>query len=169
MKNLVRLIRWVGELLVLLATIIAIAWAFGAVWFDAPFGNANKILAGLLAMASAFALLFVRPFWRKLGIVVVLFAGVLIWWLTLSPTNDSDWQPDVAQKAWADIQGDEVTLHNVRSCDYRTDTDYTPHWETRTVRISQITGIDLAVDYWGSPRIAHPIASFQFADAPRSA
>jgi hypothetical protein len=91
---------------------------------------------------------------------------VLIWWLTLSPTNDGDWQPDVAQKAWADIQGDEVTVHNVRNCDYRTDTDYTPHWETRTVRLSQITGIDLAIDYWGSPWIAHPIASFQFADAP---
>jgi hypothetical protein len=96
----------------------------------------------------------------------VLFAGVLIWWLTLSPTNDSDWQPDVAEEAWADIRGDEVTLHNVRNCDYRTNTDYTPHWETRTVRLSQITGIDLAIDYWGSPWIAHPIASFQFADAP---
>jgi hypothetical protein len=91
---------------------------------------------------------------------------VFTWWLTLSPTNDSDWQPDVAKEAWADIQGDEVTLHNVRNCDYRTQTDYTPHWETRTVRLSQITGIDLAIDYWGSPWIAHPIASFQFADAP---
>src|SRR4029453_743535 len=79
------------------------AWAFGAVWFDAPFGNANKIAAILLAIAFAIVLLFVRPFWRKLGICGVLFAGVLIWWLTLSPTNDSDWQPDVAQKAWADI------------------------------------------------------------------
>ena len=165
-KGLVRVSQWVGELLILLTAMIAIAWAFGAVWFDAPFGNANKIVAGLLAMASAIALVFVRSFWRKLGVFVVLFAGVLTWWLTLSPTNDGDWQPDVAQKAWADIQGDEVTLHNVRNCDYRTETDYTPHWETRTVRISQITGIDLAVDYWGSPWIAHPIVSFQFADAP---
>src|SRR5205809_6979153 len=98
MHNLVRVIRWVGELLVLLTAIIAIAWAFGAVWFDAPFGNANKVLAGLVALASAIALVFVRPFWRKLGIFAVLFAGVLIWWLTLSPTNDSDWQPDVARK-----------------------------------------------------------------------
>ena len=161
-----RVIRWVTALLILLVAIIAVAWAFGAVWFDAPFGNANKVLAGVLAVLSAMALVFVRPFWRKLGILVVLFAGVLIWWLTLSPTNDSDWQPDVAQKAWADIQGDEVMLHNVRNCDYRTETDYTSHWETRTVRISQITGIDLAVDYWGSPWIAHPIVSFQFADAP---
>jgi len=161
-----RFIRWVGELLVLLTAIIAIAWTFGAVWFDAPFGNANKVVAGLLAIVSAAALVFVRRFWRKVGAIALLFSGVIAWWLTLSPTNDGDWQPDVAQKAWADIQGDEVTLHNVRNCDYRTDTDYTPHWETRTVRLSQITGIDLAIDYWGSPWIAHPIASFQFADAP---
>ncbi len=166
MKNLMLVIRWAGLLLVLVIAIIGIAWAFGAVWFDAPFGNSNKILAGLLAMASAIVLLFVKPFWRKLGIVVVLFAGVLIWWLTLSPTNDSDWQPDVAQKGWADIQGDEVILHNVRNCDYRTETNYTPHWETRTVRISHITGVDLAINYWGSPWIAHPIVSFQFVDAP---
>jgi Domain of unknown function (DUF4105) len=162
----VRVIRWAGALLVLLTAVIAIAWAFGAVWFDAPFGNRNKVAAGLLAMASVAVLVFVRPFWRKLVIFVVLFGGVLIWWLTLSPTNDSDWQPDVAQKAWAEIQGDEVTLHNVRNCDYRTETDYNPHWETRSVRMSQIIGIDLAVNYWGSPWIAHPIVSFQFTDAP---
>jgi hypothetical protein len=166
MPNLMRVLRWAGALLVLLTAIIAIAWAFGAVWFDAPFGNANKVVAGLLALASAIALAFVRPFWCKVGVIVLLFGGVLAWWLTLSPTNDSDWQADVAQKAWADIQGDDVTLHNVRNCDYRTETNYTPHWGTRTVRMSQITGIDLAVDYWGSPWIAHPIVSFQFADAP---
>ncbi len=161
-----RAIRWVGALLVLLAAIVAIAWAFGAVWFDAPFGDGNKVAAALLAITFVVVLVFVRPFWRKIVVVVVLFAGVLTCWLTLSPTNDSDWQPDVAQEAWADIQGDEVTFHNVRNCDYRTETDYTPRWETRTVRISQITGIDLAINYWGSPWIAHPIVSFQFADAP---
>ena len=161
-----RVFRWVGRQLLLLAVIIGIAWAFGAVWFDAPFGKANKVAAALLAMISALALVFVKPFWRKVGAVALLFGGVLAWWLTLSPTNESDWQPDVAHKAWADIQGDEVTLHYVRNCDYRTPTDYTPRWETRTVRISQITGIDLAINYWGSPWIAHPIVSFQFADAP---
>src|SRR5438093_510258 len=166
MKNLMLVIRWAGVLLVLVIAIIATAWAFGAVWFDAPFGAGNRLAAVLLATTFVVVLLLVRPFWRKLGIFGVLFVGVLVWWLTLSPTNDSDWQPDVAKEAWADIQGDEVTFHNVRNCDYRTETDYTPRWETRTVRISQITGIDLALNYWGSPWIAHPIASFQFADAP---
>ncbi len=166
MADLMRVIRWVGGLLVLIAVIIAAAWAFGAVWFDGPFGNANKVIAALLAVVFAIARAFVRPFWRKIAAVALLVGVVLAWWLTLSPTNKSDWQPDVAQKTWANIQGDEVTFHNVRNCDYRTETDYTPRWETRTVRISQITGIDLAINYWGSPWIAHPIVSFQFTDAP---
>ena len=160
------LICWLGGLLCAVVGLIAAAWAFGAVWFDGPFGAGNKLAAALLTAVFVVVLIFVRPFWRKLGVFVALFAGLLGWWLTLSPTNNANWQPDVAQQAWADVQGDEVTFHNVRNCDYRTETDYTPHWETRTVRLSQITGIDLAINYWGSPWIAHPIVSFQFADAP---
>jgi hypothetical protein len=71
-----RIIRWFSALFALLAAIIAIAWAFGAVWFDAPFGNGNKVAAVLLATGFVVVLLFVEPFWRKLVIVVVLFAGV---------------------------------------------------------------------------------------------
>ena len=165
MRDLVRVIRCVGALIVLLTAIIAVAWAFGAVWFDAPFGNANKVVAGLLAMASALALAFVRPFWRKVGAVALLFGGVLVWWLTIKPTEDRAWQPDVARRAWADVGNDEISLHNVRNFEYRSETDYTPRWETRVVHLSALTGIDLAINFWGSPWIAHPIASFRFADS----
>src|SRR6266480_5173694 len=165
-NDLVHVVQWIGESLVLLILIFAAVWAFGAAWYDAPFGNANKVVAGLLAIAVALTLVFVRHFWRKVAVITLLFGGVLGWWLTLRPSNNGNWQPDVAQLAWADINGDEFTFHNVRNCDYHTATDYTPHWEMRTVRLSQITGIDLAIDYWGSPWIAHPIVSFQFADTP---
>jgi len=161
-----RLDCWIGGILMAVIALIAAAWAFGAVWFDGPFGVGNKLAAVLLVAVFAVVLMFVRPFWRGLGIFIVLLAGVLGWWLSLSPTNEADWQPDVAQVAWAEINGDEVTFHNVRNCDYRTETDYVPHWQTRTVSLSQITGIDLAIGYWGSPWIAHPIVSFQFANTP---
>ncbi len=160
-----RLVRWVGYLLFAVVSLIAAAWAFGAVWFDGPFEDADKIVAALVACAFALALLFVRPFWRKLGAVALLFGGVLLWWLTIKPTEDRAWQPDVARRAWADIHDDEITLHDVRNCDYHTETDYTPRWETRVVHLSKLTGVDLAIDFWGSPWIAHPIASFQFADS----
>jgi hypothetical protein len=57
-----------------------------------------------------------------------------------------------------------VTIHNVRNCDYRTEGDYTPRWETRSFDLSQIRGMDIFFTYWGSPWIAHPIVSFQFGD-----
>jgi Domain of unknown function (DUF4105) len=161
---LYRIFRWMMLGIVWLVVLIAALWAFGALWFDAPIWNRG--LATLFAAVCLVLLAIIRPLWRKFAVFALLFGAVLSWWLTLKPTNDSDWQPDVAQTAEADIQGDEVTFNNVRNCDYQTETDYTPHWETRTVRISQITGVDLAIDYWGSPWIAHPIASFQFADVP---
>ena len=160
-----RIGRWIALLPVTVIAVICAAWAYGAVWFDAPFGSANKTVAALVAITFGMVAIFVRPFSRTLLIFFAAFAGVLGWWLTIKPGNDANWQSDVSQLASAEINGDEVTLHNVRNCDYRTETDYTPRWEKRAVHLSQITGIDLAINYWGSPWIAHPIVSFQFADA----
>ncbi len=142
--------------------IVAVAWAFGALYFDFP--RIGALAAILFVVILLAAIIFVRGQLLKLAIVLGASAVVAGWWLTLKPSNDRAWQPDVSQTGWAEINGDEVTIHNVRNCDYRTQTDFTPHWETRTVRLSQITGMDLAINYWGSPWIAHPIVSFQFAD-----
>ena len=159
-----RLLRLFTCIIAWTIAVLCSAWAFGAIYFDFP--AANSVAALLFVLVLVVAIVFVPGAPKKLGVVFLAFSLVLAWWLTLKPSNEGNWQPDVAQTAWADINGDEVTFHNVRDCDYRTATDYIPHWETRTVRLSQITGIDLAIDYWGSPWIAHPIVSFQFADSP---
>ena len=158
-----KLLRFILCALAWIAAALCATWAFGALYFDFP--KAHAFAAILFALALFAFVLFVRGKLLKLGIIFGACALAAAWWLTLKPSNDRAWQPDVAQTAWAEINGDEITIHNVRNCDYRTATDFTPHWETRTVRLSQITGIDLAINYWGSPWIAHPIVSFQFADA----
>jgi hypothetical protein len=160
MKRVLRVGVWA---LAWLLAVVCTTWAFGALYYDFPVIK-GAILC-VFALAVLAALVFARGAARKLGATFLTFAVVLGWWLTLRPGNDRNWQPDVAQTAWAEVNGDEVTLHNVRNCDYRTETDYTPRWETRTVRLSQITGMDIAITYWGSPYMAHPIISFQFADA----
>ena len=158
-----KVFRFVLCALAWIVAALCAAWAFGALYFDFP--KAGAFAAILFVIALLAIVVFVRGKLLKLGIVFGACALVAAWWLTLKPSNDRPWQSDVAQTAWAEINGDEITIHNVRNCDYRTETDFTPHWETRTVRLSQITGIDLAINYWGSPWIAHPIVSFQFADA----
>jgi hypothetical protein len=158
-----KLLRFLLYALAWIAAALCAAWAFGALYFDFPIGNA---LAAILFVLFLIAIVtFVRGTLAKLAGVFGAFAIVLFWWLTLEASNDRTWQPDVTQTAWAEVKGDDVTIYNVRNCEYRTETDFTPRWETRGVRLSQITGIDLAINYWGSPWIAHPIISFQFADA----
>jgi uncharacterized protein DUF4105 len=157
-----RIIKFTTWALAWLTAFICATWAFGALYFDFP--KASAFVAILFVIALLAIVIFVRGKLLKLAIVFGAFAVVAGWWQTLKPSNDRAWQPDVSQTAWAEINGDDVTVHNVRNCDYRTVTDFTPHWETRAVRLSQITGIDVAINYWGSPWIAHPIVSFQFSD-----
>jgi len=155
--------RFVTCAIVWMAAVVCVAWAFGALYFDFP--AARTFTAFLFVLVLITAIIFVRRTLLKLAVVFGTCALVVLWWLTLKPSNDRAWQSDVAQTAYAEIDGDSVTVHNVRNCDYRTETDFTPRWETRTVRLSQITGMDVAINYWGSPWISHPIVSFQFTDA----
>jgi hypothetical protein len=108
------------------------------------------------------ALLLVRPLWRVLAGILAAFVVVLAAWLAIRPSNERDWQPDVATLAFADIRGDQVTVHNVRNAEYRTETDYTVRLEDRTLDLSRLRSLDIFLIYWGSPLIAHTIMSWGF-------
>lgn len=96
--------------------------------------------------------------------MLCVFGVVLSWWLSLSPSNTRDWQADVAVLPWAEITGDIVTMHNIRHCEYRSETDYTPRYASRTFSLRDLRGVDLFLVYWGSPYIAHTMLSFDFGD-----
>ena len=141
-------------------------WVIGAFAYDLPFPALRAPVAIVYGLAVLVVFVLVRNRWLAKGVVAGGFALVLAWWLSLRPSNDRSWLPDVSQTGWAEVDGDHVTLHNVRNCDYRTEMDYTPHWDTRTVDLSKLRGVDLAINYWGSAWMAHPIVSFQFENAP---
>ena len=124
-----------------------------------------KHLAGIsYAALILFVASRVSNHFRRFAICAVGFAAVLAWWLTLKPSNNRPWQLDVSEAPWAEVDGDKITIHNFRFCDYRAEFDFSCQWLTKTVDLSELRGIDLAVSYWGSPYIAHPIVSFQFGD-----
>ena len=159
--------QWLRKLVLVLLTIIAVlltVWAAAALYFDSPFPALRPVLAVVYLLVIVGALLVLRR--SHVGLVIALagFVIVVTWWLSLKPTNRSDWQPDNAQTAYADINGDQVTIHNFRNCNYRTETDYTCQWETRSYNLSNLRGADAFITWWGSPWIAHPIASFDFGD-----
>jgi hypothetical protein len=50
----------------------------------------------------------------------------------------------------------------VRNFAYRTETDFTPRWETRTYDVSKLDSVDLIAVYWAGKAIAHTMLSFGF-------
>lgn len=95
----------------------AAAWAMGALYFDFPV--LRNLVPWVFPGAVCAVLYLVSGRWKKLAGVLGLAGLVLAWWLTLQPRQDRLWQADVAQLPWAEINGDEVTLHNIRHCDHR--------------------------------------------------
>jgi hypothetical protein len=137
-------------------------WAFGALWFDFPWPHVRGIAAMVFAVTLIAIPVIVRPRCRaKLGIALAI-ALVALWWASLRPRQDRDWKPEVAVLPHAEIDGDTVTIRNVRNFEYRTADDFTPRHETRRMDLRNLRGVDIFINYWGSPYMAHPILSFDF-------
>jgi hypothetical protein len=140
-------------------------WSVAALWFDVRRGAWARYSALAVYVLLLVAIrLFVGRRWLRVVAWAACFLAVLVWWLSLQPSNDREWQPDVARTAWAEVHGDEVVIHDVRNCDYRSEFDYICAWETREYDLRQLRGADGYIVYWGSPWIAHTIVSFQFGD-----
>jgi Domain of unknown function (DUF4105) len=157
--------RFVRALLVVVA-VLAVGW-WGLVLAFGPLlpAGARTATAGAWATGMLAVLVFIRPLWRALGFFTAGALVLAILWGNVQPRTDRDWMPDVARLPTAEIDGDHLTVHNVRDFTYRSETDFDERWETRTYDLSTLTGVDLFLSYWGSPAIAHTILSWTFAGA----
>ncbi len=161
-RPLLKILSLLAAGLVWLLLLIGLLWAFGALWFDFPHPSLRRVVAVAFGLAALLVALFVRPHWRaKLGLTACVIL-VLLWWQTLQPRQFRDWKPEVSLTAHVEIDGDVVTIHNVRNFEYRTETDFIPRHETRRLDLRNLRGVDIFINYWGSPYMAHPIMSFDF-------
>lgn len=150
----------------LFLTLISLLWSCAAIGYDAPLSPGLKIaVQGLLISATLVSLFRIRPLARASILPLTLTAMVLIWWLRIEPSNDRDWAPEYANLPSVEIDGEIVTIHNLRCFRYRSPTDFEQKWETRTYDLKKLIGIDLVFSHWGSPYIAHTIMSWQFTDS----
>jgi len=154
-------------LLVAVCIVVASLWGTGMLYFVGPGGSTSRAgLAACMALVglAAIVALALRR-WRR---AVVTFAVVLAllggWWSTIRPSNDRDWQPEVARISEATIDGDLVTVRNIRDFDYRSETDFTPRYYDRTFDLRRLDRVDLVAAYWMGPAIAHVFLTFGFGD-----
>lgn len=164
------ILRTLGRAALALCLLGLGAWAALAMRdAGADAGTLRKVLAALTAattIACAAAVLLGRGTRWALAAFAVPVLAVLGWFATLEARNDRNWTPDVARAPWAEMAGDLVTIHDVRHFGWRSETDFTERWETRTVDLARLERVDLIGSYWMGDAIAHVMVSFEFADAP---
>jgi len=135
-------------------------------YFAGPGGpTLRSVLAVAVALAALLTIVSLRFRswrWRAVLVFAVVVALLGSWWSTIRPSNDRDWQPEVARLAEATIQGDLVTIRNIRNFDYRTETDFTPRYYDRTFDLRRLDRVALVAVYWMGPAIAHLFLTFGF-------
>jgi len=143
-------------------------WSALAIYFgDSRTGTVQTSLSVVVALFGLAAVIGVcLGRWRKFVFSVssALLVVIIAWWCSIRPSNDRSWQPDLAKLPYAEVNGDNVTLHNIRNFDYRSEFDFTPAYYDKTYDLKALDGIDLFAVYWMGPMIAHTIISFNFGN-----
>jgi hypothetical protein len=161
-----RFLGWLIAGIWFLCRVLLIAWATLAIYYS------NLPWAWLrLGLAVAFAAFAIWALWlsrqRRMSVAfIVLYLGVVAWWIAIPPSHDREWRPEVAVMPRAVIDGDRVRITGVRNFDYRTRNDFTVRYEEREVLLSHLTGVDFYVSYWSEGLVGHTFLSFIFDNAP---
>jgi hypothetical protein len=153
-----------GRILYLAILGLAVLWGTFAIYYSNLPAALRPVIAVVFA-AAPFALRFlVKPRWKRRLVFWGLFAAVFVWWKLIPPSNNRDWQPDLAVLPWAQVDGSSITVHNIRLCDYRGEKEFDVHHYDRTFDLDTLHAADFYLVTWGSPHIAHSMMSFGFAN-----
>src|ERR1700729_1294736 len=156
----------------LIAIVVSLCWAVPIAWATLAIYYSNLPWAGMrLALAATFAAFTIWGLWlsrrRRMSLMaIVLFLGAVAWWISIRPSHDRNWRPEVAIMPRAVIDGDRVRLTGVRNFDYRTRNDFTVRYEEREVLLSHLITLDFYVSYFAEGPVGHTFVSFIFDNAP---
>src|SRR5262245_41745821 len=158
--------RWVRAGLGFLGRLLLITWATLAIYYsNLPWAWSRLALAVAFAGFSLWALWLTRR--PRMGRVFLgLFAAVVVWEVSIPPSHDRPWRPEVAVLPRAVIDGDRVRLTGVRDFDYRSADDFTVRYIEREVSLAHLTSVDLFISYWWPGPVGHTFVSFNFDNAP---
>jgi uncharacterized protein DUF4105 len=152
----------IGNIILWLILCGMTAWGALAIFYSFLSNPAKPVLAILFALIQLAVLIFLKPKGLAYAIFFALFAIVLSGYFAMKPSNNREWQADVAVLPYADIDGDRVRVYNIRNCDYRSETDYIARYYDQTFDVSKLDTIDLYLVNWGIKYISHTMISFGF-------
>ena len=99
----------------------------------------------------------------KKRVFLKIFLILAIIYVMIQPSNDRDWTDDQKILSNAEIEGDLVSIYNIRNLDYRSAEDYDLNYYDKTFDLNQIETVDFLLSTfsdWQGP--AHAFLSFGF-------
>lgn len=150
-----------------LAFLLATIWASLALFYRLPGSLPIRgVAAGVLALVGVAAV--ISMIWKPRLIVilpfVLCFVGIVAWWNSIEPPVTANWAGDVARQVTGTVDGNILTLSDVRNFAWKTDGGFVEKWESRTYDLNKLRSLDLFMSYWAGPEMAHMILSFGFDD-----
>ncbi|MFO1116854.1 MAG: DUF4105 domain-containing protein [Beijerinckiaceae bacterium] len=143
-------------------------WGAGALHYHHPAPHGGDLWSWLflaLALAAALGVTFLPGARRAIPVFGIAFLALAGWWTAIKPAGGRAWAPELAEIPYMTRDGDKITVTNVRDFVWRSESDFTPRWETRTYDLSKLVSTDLIAVYWDAgPAIAHTMVSFGFED-----
>ena len=159
------LIRWAVKTIAVIAIILATVWGALALYYRLPAPALTRDLAAVVLTLLGIAAI-ISIVWRMhlvpILVFVLAFGALLIWWSTIKPPSEGDWARDVSRQVTGTVEGDTLTLTNVRNFSWNPDGSFEERWETRTYDLTKLRTLDLLMSYWAGPEMAHMILSFGF-------
>ena len=110
-----------AAILIYAVTAAIVLWAAGALYYDV--GRASRgawRLVFVWVASVVLAYVMWQPPWQAFLLILAVFSLFLVWWFSQKPSNQRNWEPNVATLAHVAIHGDVVTIENVRNTEYRT-------------------------------------------------
>lgn len=161
--NIRKIIKVLCLILLVLVAILLIVWSVLALGIDLDNSIARIFVYALFLIILAFPI-YKRSLKLFFISSILIFACTYGWWIQIKPRSDRNWTIDVSRNPIVAFDGNYVRIQNVRSFDYRSDTDFSPNWREETYDLSKVSGFNVYLSHWGSPLIAHAIASWEFSD-----
>ena len=158
----------IGKIAASVLMIAMLAWGIAALRYK--LSDSRALTRAGVAAWLAFGIAALFAFWSgSAALAASVFAlasfALLVWWWRLRPSNTRIWNDDVARMTHGAVQANLLTLENVRNFDWRSRSEYTQRWETRTFDLERLCSLDMVLSYWAGPAIAHTLVSFGFRSA----
>ena len=174
-------------LLIMLAVTLSAIWLLLVLWYQfgvfVMTGQLTLLLTALAFLSAALIITLttliiaaiVKPielnakFKTNVDVKKLLANFAVIWligfggFVSIKPLQDRDWKPEVAKILSYSRDPENpnlVTLNNVRNFDWINADDATERWESRTIDLDKLSGVDVINSYWMGPLIAHTLVSF---------